>query len=358
MRPPMTTRLRQASTSSRRPPPGAVLDHRRQPGRPAPARLTPDLAGPDREPLRHPPGRQLHAPHSASGVDRPAGTPLTWRTRRTRTSRRCSQANPTGSAARPGFTALRDRDRHRSAPSWGSSGCIRPISTVARAPAVSGSFHDPSHRRSLAAPRPEWSSTRRRQRAGVRAVGSRPDPGPLRGSSAALGHGGSGVPGGGRRRPTGPHPPPARRRPPHRDPPPGPAHRRRTEQITAAVAESSTSLTALSGIGDLTAALILARVGHVGRFAGSAQFASCAGVAPDRGLLRRRGRPPALPRRRPPAQLRPAVQQFSPWSPFAPAAGLVPSTRREYGRNRPAHFHQRMEKGGMGCSVACSWPAS
>jgi transposase len=46
-----------------------------------------------------------------------------------------------------------------------------------------------------------------------------------------------------------------------------------TDQISAAVADSGTSLTQLFGLGDLTAAKILARVGDINRFASPAQFA-------------------------------------------------------------------------------------
>ncbi|MFB7294231.1 IS110 family transposase, partial [Actinacidiphila glaucinigra] len=53
-----------------------------------------------------------------------------------------------------------------------------------------------------------------------------------------------------------------------------------TEQITTAVAESSTTLTELHGIGDLLAAKILTRTAGVGRFRSEAAFASYCGVAP------------------------------------------------------------------------------
>jgi len=52
------------------------------------------------------------------------------------------------------------------------------------------------------------------------------------------------------------------------------------EQISAAVAESGTTLTGLHGIGDLLAAKILARTAGVHRFRSAAAFASYCGVAP------------------------------------------------------------------------------
>jgi transposase len=53
-----------------------------------------------------------------------------------------------------------------------------------------------------------------------------------------------------------------------------------TDQISAAVAASATSLTQLRGIGDLTAGKILARVGDISRFRSAAAFASYTGTAP------------------------------------------------------------------------------
>jgi transposase len=53
-----------------------------------------------------------------------------------------------------------------------------------------------------------------------------------------------------------------------------------TEQISAAVAASATSLTQLRGIGELTAGKILARVGDISRFRSAAAFASYTGTAP------------------------------------------------------------------------------
>jgi transposase len=53
-----------------------------------------------------------------------------------------------------------------------------------------------------------------------------------------------------------------------------------TDQISAAVAASATSLTQLRGIGDLTAGKILARVGDINRFRSAAAFASYTGTAP------------------------------------------------------------------------------
>lgn len=53
-----------------------------------------------------------------------------------------------------------------------------------------------------------------------------------------------------------------------------------TEQITAAVTESRTTLTELYGIGTLLAGKILARTGAVERFRSAAAFASFCGVAP------------------------------------------------------------------------------
>ncbi|GAA4101099.1 transposase [Actinomadura miaoliensis] len=52
------------------------------------------------------------------------------------------------------------------------------------------------------------------------------------------------------------------------------------EQISAAVAESGSTLTELHGIGDLLAAKILARTAGVDRFRSAAAFASYCGVAP------------------------------------------------------------------------------
>jgi transposase len=53
-----------------------------------------------------------------------------------------------------------------------------------------------------------------------------------------------------------------------------------TKQISAAVAASRSTLPKLSGIGDLTAAKILARVGDISRFRSAAAFASYTGTAP------------------------------------------------------------------------------
>ncbi|MFG3301518.1 IS110 family transposase [Micromonospora chersina] len=50
--------------------------------------------------------------------------------------------------------------------------------------------------------------------------------------------------------------------------------------ITAAVAAAGSTLTRLYGVGDIVAAIVLARTGSVSRFASSAHFASFAGVAP------------------------------------------------------------------------------
>ncbi|MEV5706380.1 transposase [Actinoallomurus sp. NPDC052274] len=52
------------------------------------------------------------------------------------------------------------------------------------------------------------------------------------------------------------------------------------EQISAAVAQSGTSLTDLHGIGDLLAAKVLARTAGVTRFRSAAAFASYCGAAP------------------------------------------------------------------------------
>jgi transposase len=52
------------------------------------------------------------------------------------------------------------------------------------------------------------------------------------------------------------------------------------DQISAAVAESGTTLTELHGIGDLLAAKIIARTAGIHRFRSSAAFASYCGVAP------------------------------------------------------------------------------
>ena len=51
-------------------------------------------------------------------------------------------------------------------------------------------------------------------------------------------------------------------------------------QVSAAVAGSGTTLTDLHGIGDVTAAKILARSGAVSRFRSESAFASYCGVAP------------------------------------------------------------------------------
>jgi len=53
-----------------------------------------------------------------------------------------------------------------------------------------------------------------------------------------------------------------------------------TDQISAAVAASATTLTQLRGIGELTAGKILARVGDISRFRSAAAFASYNGTAP------------------------------------------------------------------------------
>lgn len=53
-----------------------------------------------------------------------------------------------------------------------------------------------------------------------------------------------------------------------------------TDSLTEAVAASRTTLTQLPGIGDLTAAKILARTGPIRRFRSAAAFASYSGVAP------------------------------------------------------------------------------
>lgn len=53
-----------------------------------------------------------------------------------------------------------------------------------------------------------------------------------------------------------------------------------TTQISAAVAASRSTLLELNGIGDLTAAKVLARVGDISRFRSAAAFASYTGTAP------------------------------------------------------------------------------
>jgi transposase len=53
-----------------------------------------------------------------------------------------------------------------------------------------------------------------------------------------------------------------------------------TDQISAAVTASASTLTKLRGIGDLTAGKILARVGNITRFRSAAAFASYTGTAP------------------------------------------------------------------------------
>ncbi|MFY1655928.1 transposase [Micromonospora sp. WMMD1274] len=53
-----------------------------------------------------------------------------------------------------------------------------------------------------------------------------------------------------------------------------------TATLSAAVASSSATLTDLHGIGDVTAAKILARSGTVNRFRSESAFASYSGVAP------------------------------------------------------------------------------
>ncbi|MBP1782074.1 transposase [Micromonospora sp. HB375] len=52
------------------------------------------------------------------------------------------------------------------------------------------------------------------------------------------------------------------------------------DAITAAVAAAGSTPTRLYGVGDIVAAIVLARTGSVSRFASSAHFASFAGVAP------------------------------------------------------------------------------
>jgi len=75
--------------------------------------------------------------------------------------------------------------------------------------------------------------------------------------------------------------------------------------IEATLSASGSTLTQLCGIGTLTAAKILARVGSVQRFRSAAAFASYTGTAPLEKVLRRCHPPPALSRRGPPAQLLP-----------------------------------------------------
>jgi len=77
-------------------------------------------------------------------------------------------------------------------------------------------------------------------------------------------------------------------------------------QIAALVTASGTGLTALFGIGPVIAGRLLAEAGDVARFATKDAFASYNGIAPTGRLLRRPDPPPALPRREPADQPRPA----------------------------------------------------
>jgi transposase len=77
-------------------------------------------------------------------------------------------------------------------------------------------------------------------------------------------------------------------------------------QIAALVTASGTGLTGLFGVGPVIAARILAEVGDVARFATKDAFASYNGTAPTGRLLRRAGPPPAVARREPADQPRPA----------------------------------------------------
>lgn len=72
-----------------------------------------------------------------------------------------------------------------------------------------------------------------------------------------------------------------------------------TNDISAAVAASATTLTQLRGLGDLTAAKIVARLGDLNRFRSEAAFAS---YTPHRSLLRRRHPAQTLPSRGPPTE--------------------------------------------------------
>jgi transposase len=77
-------------------------------------------------------------------------------------------------------------------------------------------------------------------------------------------------------------------------------------QIAALVTASGTGLTAPFGIGPVIAGRLLAEVGDVARFATKDAFASYNGTAPTGRLLRRPDPPPALARREPADQSRPA----------------------------------------------------
>jgi transposase len=65
--------------------------------------------------------------------------------------------------------------------------------------------------------------------------------------------------------------------------------------LSAAVAESGTTLTALVGVGDVVAATILARTGSISRFPTPAAFASYCGVAPIEASSGDVGPPSSVP---------------------------------------------------------------
>lgn len=95
--------------------------------------------------------------------------------------------------------------------------------------------------------------------------------------------------------------------------------------ITAAVEASGSTLTELSGIGTLSAAKVIARVGTISRFRSADAFATYNGTSPDRGILGRCHPPPTLPRRRPSTQLLPAHHGDFSDRQRHPGPGLLPA---------------------------------
>src|ERR1700758_1571212 len=107
--------------------------------------------------------------------------------------------------------------------------------------------------------------------------------------------------------------------------------------IQTAVTASGTTLTALHGLGALTAGKILGRVGDVSRFRSAAAFPSHTGTAPIGGVLRRGGAPPAFPRRRSPTQFLPARHGPRPSPPRYPRQGLLPAETIRRQKSQRSH---------------------
>lgn len=99
--------------------------------------------------------------------------------------------------------------------------------------------------------------------------------------------------------------------------------------IETAVKICGTTLTELHGIGALTAAKIVSRVGSIHRLDSPAAFASYTGTAPNRSVVRRRRPAPAFARRRSSTQLLLTRHGHHPDPTRHPGTYLLPAQTRQ-----------------------------